>query len=105
MCFLIAVPSAGTACLESFGWTSIDIEVDAKVWPGIVAMEVGMSGDITWGQANERGDEVRVQRRRCYCGGLGRPASFLDLLLPLACRVELVPTKGRRKGLLTQIIE
>lgn len=66
MGFLIAVPSAGTASLASFGWTSIDrIEVDAKVWLGIVAMEVGMSGDITWEQTNERGDEERIQRRGC----------------------------------------
>lgn len=55
MCFLIAVTSAGTACLESFGWTSIDhIEVNAKVWPGSVAMEVGMSGDIIWGQSERK---------------------------------------------------
>lgn len=84
MGFLIAVPAAGTACLESFGWTSIDhIEVDAKVWPGIVAMEVGMAGDIRSEQTNEREDEVRIQRSSCYCGGLERPAIFLDLLLPL----------------------
>lgn len=84
MGFLIAVPAAGTACLESLGWTSIDhIEVDAKVWPGIVAMEVGMAGDIIWGHTNERGAEVRIQRRRCYYGGLEWPAIFLDLVLPL----------------------
>lgn len=78
MGFLIAVSAASTACLESFGWTSIDhIEVDAKVWPGIVAMKVGMAGNIRWGQTNERGDEVRIQRRMCYCGCLERPANFL----------------------------
>lgn len=82
MGFLIAVPATGTACLESLGWTSMDhIEVDAKVWPGIVAMEVGMAGDIIWGQTNERGGadtekEVLLWR-------LEWPAIFLDLLLAL----------------------
>lgn len=55
---LIAVPAAGTACLESFGWTSIDhIEVDAKVWPGIVAMEIGMAG------RHKMGTDERKRRR------------------------------------------
>lgn len=66
MGFLVAVPAAGTACVESLGWASIDhIEVDAKFWPGIVAMEVGMAGDMIWGQTEERGVEARIQRRRC----------------------------------------
>lgn len=54
MGFLIAVTAAGTACLESFGWKSVDhIEIDAKAWPGIVAMELGMACDIRWGETKE----------------------------------------------------
>lgn len=101
MDFLIAVPAAGTACLESFGWTSIDhIEVDAKVWPGIVAMEVGMAGDIRSEQTNEREDEVRIQRSSCYCGVSKGQQFFLICFCPYGKSVHssLYGRPGTSKG-------
>lgn len=88
MGFLNAVPAAVTACLESLGWTSIDhIGVDAKVWPGIVAMEVGICG-LEW--------------PAIFFLFTSAPTASLSILL---CMIGLVPAKGRRKGLLTQITE
>lgn len=100
MGFLIAVPATGTACLESLGWTSmVHIEVDAKVWPRIVAMEVGMAGDIIWRQTNERGVEVRIQRR-CYCGGSDGQQFFLIYFCPCdkSIHSSLYGQPGASKG-------
>lgn len=75
MGFLIVVTAAGTACLEYFGWTSDNhLEIDAKVWQGIVAIEVGMSGDIKWVQTKERrGADTEKELVR---GRLERPVNF-----------------------------